>query len=76
MGVQVVQRYQVIWETHVDAESPEEAAEIAREMQQGPGLLTAIFDVWDKQGKGVCVDLSEKPDNRCCPIVSRGQPSH
>jgi hypothetical protein len=37
--------YEVRWVTQVDAESPEEAAKLAAEMQRDPSTLAIVFEV-------------------------------
>jgi hypothetical protein len=48
----------VRWEITVDAESPEEAARVAREIQLDPESTATVFEVEDAQGHRVSVDLA------------------
>lgn len=50
--------YHVIWEMDIDADSPREAAEQARDNQTRPGTWAVVFDVTDpRTGKTTRVDL-------------------
>lgn len=53
--------YRVTWEIDVIADSPKEAAEKARQMQQWPreGYWCGVFETWDEDGRGVRVDLDD-----------------
>lgn len=53
--------YRVVWEMDIEADTPREAAEIAREKQQQnrEGYWVGVFDVTDPQGNTVRVDLDE-----------------
>ena len=54
--------FRVIWEIHIDAHSPTEAAEAARAEQQRDTSAT-VFDVWDPVGKKMHrIDVAECPD--------------
>jgi hypothetical protein len=39
--------FRVIWEIHVHAENPRQAAEQARSLQLDPHLQATLFTVWD-----------------------------
>lgn len=57
--------FNVKWEIDVDAESPREAAEMAKDIQLDRiewGNTATIFDVTDESGKVVRVDLLEGED--------------
>jgi hypothetical protein len=49
--------YAVTWDIEIDADSPEEAARLAREMQTDPTTTATIFDVTDGRGRRTRVDL-------------------
>ena len=57
-----MQTYRVIWEIDIEADSPEEAAEMARYYQTKPSTTATVFDVREKTGKITRVDLSEDDD--------------
>ena len=50
--------YMVAWDIDIDADSPEEAARKAREIQLDPHSLATVFTVIDEVG-AVSVDLVE-----------------
>ena len=54
------QRYLVIWEMDIYAETPREAAEKAWGHMQAPNSTANVFNVLDKSGAGTIVDLSEE----------------
>ena len=52
--------FRVIWEIEMDADSPIEAAELARGLQMNPDMPATVFDVWDHaRQKMHRVDLAE-----------------
>ncbi len=56
--------YTVIWTVDIDAETPEEAARMALEMQRDPESSATVFDVYrypDMQDKTV-IDLPYNHD--------------
>ena len=53
------QRYLVIWEMDIYADSPREAAENAWGHMRAPFSTTNVFNVIDKDGVGTIVDLEE-----------------
>ncbi len=57
-----MQAYRVIWEMDIEADSPEEAAEMARYYQTKPSTTATVFDVKDKAGQIKRVDLTEDKD--------------
>lgn len=55
--------YSIKWEIEIDAETPEEAARKALEIQRDPQSIYAmVFDVCDEQGNTTRVDLLEQKD--------------
>lgn len=55
--------YFVTWTIEIDADSPREAAELAREHQTREGTSAVVFDVTDEDGETVRVDLlDDDPD--------------
>lgn len=54
------QRYLVIWEMDIYADSPREAAERAWGHMRAPDSIANVFNVLDKSGAGTIVDLSEE----------------
>lgn len=51
--------YYVTWAIHIHADSPEEAAKMAREYQIKSGATAVVFDVTDAEGNITTVDLLE-----------------
>lgn len=51
--------YRVVWEIDIEADTPEEAAEMARYYQTVPGTTAIVFDVRDTMGKVTRIDLLE-----------------
>lgn len=52
-------QYLVTWEIELDADSPEEAAEVAREIHRDPDSLATHFEVIDSvTGRVVVVDVA------------------
>ncbi len=54
------QRYLVIWEIDIYADSPREAAEKAWDHMRAPFSTANVFTVLDKSGVGTIVDLEEQ----------------
>lgn len=55
--------YSIKWEIEIDAETPEEAARKALEIQRDPQSIYAmVFDVSDQRGNTTRVDLIEQED--------------
>ncbi len=53
--------YLVSWDIDIDADSPEEAAQMAREIQLDPESFATIFMVKDKStGKAITVDTLDR----------------
>ena len=53
--------YGIKWEIEIDAETPEEAARKALEIQRDPQSIYAmVFDVCDERGNTTRVDLLEQ----------------
>lgn len=52
--------YRVLWEIDIDAGTPVEAARKALAIQRDPESIATVFDVIDKRGKRVRVDLSKQ----------------
>ena len=55
--------YRVVWEIDIEANSPEEAARQALEIQRDPGSTAHVFDTWDEGGNHKPVDLSENEND-------------
>lgn len=51
--------YQVTWTVELNADSPEEAAKLAREWQLDPNNEASCFVVKDPQGNEIWVDALE-----------------
>ena len=51
--------YFVSWEIEVDAETPQEAAQFARYLQDDPNTTATVFRVWDEAGNETTVDTAE-----------------
>jgi hypothetical protein len=49
--------YDVTWGVTIDAESPQEAAQIAHEAQQDPANIAATYLVTDEDGVELVVNL-------------------
>jgi len=49
--------YTVNWVVNVDADSPEEAAKICREMQLDKDSIATVFNIVDNKGNVTTVDL-------------------
>lgn len=49
--------YRVVWVIDVDADSPEDAAAYARDIQQNPDSIATVFQVTDTDGVIRVVDL-------------------
>ena len=54
------QRYLVIWEMDIYAETPREAAEKAWGHMRASDSIANVFNVLDKDGVGTIIDLSEE----------------
>lgn len=54
--------YTVTWEVQLDAESPEEAARLARAWQRNAACRVGCFEVTDEAGEIVLVDLDERDE--------------
>ena len=54
------QRYLVIWEMDIYAETPREAAEKAWGHMQAPNSTANVFLVLDKSGAETIIDLEEQ----------------
>lgn len=58
--------YTIVWEIQIEADSPEEAARLARAVQLDPNAQVGAFDVWDKSTRPATVtfiDLTpEEPE--------------
>lgn len=52
--------YKVFWEIGIDADTPVEAARKALAVQRDPESIATVFDVINKRGKRVRVDLSKE----------------
>lgn len=52
--------YRVLWEIDINAGTPMEAARKALAVQRDPESIATVFDVIDKRGKRVRVDLSRE----------------
>jgi hypothetical protein len=62
------QSVRVTWEIDVEADSAEEAAEIAFHHAQRPGTSANVFDVFYPDGSNVHVDLTELEQEREMPL--------
>ena len=68
-----MQTYRVSWEIDIDADSPEEAARKAREIQLRPDSHATVFDLTDESGESARIDLLEldeadaDPEKDACP---------
>lgn len=49
--------YRVVWEIDLEADSPEEAAELALEAQRDPTSLATVFEVFEASGKKTRIDV-------------------
>ena len=54
------QRYLVMWEIDIYAETPREAAEKAWGHMQAPNSTANVFEVIDANGVGTIIDLLEE----------------
>lgn len=54
------QRFHVVWEMDLYAETPREAAMQAFAHMQRPGTTTNYFEVFDQDGNKTNVDLEEE----------------
>ena len=61
--------YFVTWEVNLTADSPEEAAQIARDWQLDPDMEATCFTVEECASEDkFSVDLMEEPEDRCIKI--------
>ncbi len=51
--------YMVKWEIEVTADSPQEAAQIAGEIQLDPTSLATVFEVMDEDGTIHTIDIMD-----------------
>lgn len=51
--------YRVTWEIELDAETPEDAAREALEIQRNPDSTATVFKVYDEKGIDHAFDLTE-----------------
>ena len=54
------QRYLVIWEMDIYADSPREAVEKAWGHMRAPDSIANVFNVLDRSGVGTIIDLEEQ----------------
>ena len=54
------QRFHVMWEIDLYAETPQEAAEQAWELMRALDSTACVFEVFDEGGCGTQVDLMEE----------------
>lgn len=54
--------YRVTWEIDIDADSLEDAAEQAREIQLDRDSIATVFDVTGPDGHKITVDLNTDPE--------------
>ena len=59
------QRFHVVWEIDIYAETPREAAQQAFACMQRVGSTSDYFEVFDQDGVKTDVDLSEESDEPC-----------
>jgi hypothetical protein len=55
----VIQEYLAIWKMDISADSPEQAARLARAYQRDPKAIVGVFEVYDQEGGAHRVDLDE-----------------
>jgi hypothetical protein len=55
--------YRVFWEMDIEADCPEEAAQMARYYQTKPSTTATVFDVRDEKGELTRIDLLEDEDD-------------
>lgn len=70
-----MRQYRVIWEIDIDADSPREAAEKAREIQRDAGSVATVFTVRKgkrRKGAAVVVDLEVAEADEEQPTVRPG----
>tara|TARA_Y100000310_G_C20376164_1_gene665838 strand:+ start:520 stop:780 length:261 start_codon:yes stop_codon:yes gene_type:complete len=59
----------VTWEINIEADTPLEAAQYAKAIQQDWGSEALCFDVIDEKTKRIyCVDLMEEPGDEVLPL--------
>lgn len=51
--------YFVRWTVEIDADSPEEAAKIARGFQLDPNSVATVFNVSTNEGDGAYIDVGQ-----------------
>ena len=56
-------QYRITWEIDIDADTPQEAAKQARNVQLDPESSATVFDVWSEDGQQFHIDLMENEDN-------------
>jgi hypothetical protein len=59
-------KYRVVWEIDVDAESEREAAEQARDLQRDDESLSTVYSVYDcrtSKSEPVVVDVAQPGEN-------------
>lgn len=57
-----MKEYKVVWEIDIEAESAEEAARIARNIQLNDASIATVFNVYDNSGCCKDVDLLKSED--------------
>jgi hypothetical protein len=63
--------FRVIWEIEIEADSPKEAVQRAREVQLRPDMPATVFDVWDHaRQKMHRLDVSEPVGRLNSELVS------
>ena len=50
-------QYLVTWKIDIEADTPEEAAQIALDIQRAPGSAATFFEVRDSDNKWHAIDL-------------------
>ena len=54
-------RYRVVWQIDIDADSPKAAAELALVIQRDPNSIATLFEVSEEDGINlVLIDLSDE----------------
>jgi hypothetical protein len=56
----MAEMYEVTWRISIEAEGPDAAARIAREIQMDVDSLATVFEVRDESGNGYTVDLGDE----------------
>lgn len=70
MSATEYRNYRVRWEIDIEATSPEEAAELARDAQY-PGSMATVFDVYEDQSWPL-----EDPDYRWVATIDLTHPEN